>query len=67
MAPLDQVANTIALTMGVAWASGINLYATILVLGLLGATGNMPLPPDLQVLAHPAVIAAAMATLSTVL
>jgi hypothetical protein len=59
MAPLDQVANTIALTMGVAWASGINLYATILVLGLLGATGNMTLPPDLQVLAHPAVIAAA--------
>jgi hypothetical protein len=45
--------------MGVAWASGINLYATILVLGLLGATGNMTLPPDLQVLAHPAVIAAA--------
>jgi len=59
MAPLDQVASTIALTMGVAWASGINLYATILVLGLLGATGNMTLPPDLQVLAHPAVIAAA--------
>ena len=59
MAPLDQVASTIALTMGVAWASGINLYATILVLGLLGATGNMALPPDLQVLAHPAVIAAA--------
>jgi hypothetical protein len=45
--------------MGVAWASGINLYATILVLGLLGATGNMTLPPDLEVLAHPAVIAAA--------
>ena len=59
MAPLDQVASTIALTMGVAWASGINLYATILVLGLLGATGNMTLPPDLEVLAHPAVIAAA--------
>jgi hypothetical protein len=59
MAPLDQVASTIALTMGVAWASGINLYATILVLGLLGATDNMALPPDLQVLEHPAVIAAA--------
>lgn len=59
MAPVDQVVNTIALTMGVAWASGINLYATILVLGLLGATGNMTLPPDLEVLAHPAVIVAA--------
>jgi hypothetical protein len=45
--------------MGVAWASGINLYAAILVLGLLGATGNMTLPPDLEILAHPAVIAAA--------
>jgi hypothetical protein len=59
MAPFDQVVNTIALTMGVAWASGINLYATILVLGVLGATGNMTLPPGLEVLAHPAVIAAA--------
>ena len=59
MGPLDQIANTIALTMGVAWASGINLYAAILVLGLLGATGNMVLPPDLQVLANPIVIAAA--------
>jgi hypothetical protein len=45
--------------MGVAWASGINLYAAILVLGLLGATGNMVLPPDLQILANSVVIAAA--------
>ena len=27
------IAQTIALTMGVAWASGINLYAAILMLG----------------------------------
>lgn len=59
MGPLDQIANTIALTMGVAWASGINLYAAILVLGLLGTTGNMVLPSDLQILANPVVIAAA--------
>jgi hypothetical protein len=45
--------------MGAAWASGINLYAAILVLGLLGATGNMVLPPSLQVLANPIVITAA--------
>ena len=38
------VAQTIALTMGVAWASGINLYAAILMLGVMGATGNMVLP-----------------------
>ncbi len=53
------VANTIALTLGVAWASGINLYAAVLTLGLLAATGNATLPPELQILAHPAVIAAA--------
>lgn len=45
--------------MGVAWASGVNLYATLAVLGIMGATGHMALPPDLQVVASPAVIAAA--------
>jgi len=45
--------------MGIAWASGINLYATIATLGLLGATGNMDLPPDLVVLSDPLVIGAA--------
>jgi len=53
------IAETIAITMGVAWASGINLYATLATLGLLGATGNIVLPPNLEVLAHPGVIAAA--------
>ena len=58
---MDQYAHltsTIALTMGVAWASGINLYAAMCMLGLMGATGNMTLPPDLQVLANPLVIGA---------
>jgi hypothetical protein len=59
MDQLDQVIKIIALTMGAAWASGINLYAAILVLGLLGATGNIVLPPDLQILANPIVIVAA--------
>lgn len=53
------VVETIALTMGVAWASGINLYAAIATLGLLGATGNIVLPPDLEILADPLVIGAA--------
>jgi len=57
--PLDQIANTISLTMGVAWASGINLYAAILVLGLLGSTGNITLPATLQILTDPMVITAA--------
>lgn len=59
MEPLNQVANTIALTMGVAWASGINLYAAMVMLGLLGATGNMDLPSGLQILANPLIIGAA--------
>lgn len=53
------VVETIALCMGVAWASGINLYATIAMLGIMGATGNMSLPPDLLILQDPMVIAAA--------
>jgi hypothetical protein len=53
------ITQTIALTMGVAWASGINLYAAIFVLGYLGMTGNIVLPPDLQILSDPMVMVAA--------
>lgn len=53
------ITQTIALTMGVAWASGINLYAAILMLGYLGITGNIDLPPDLQILTDPMVMLAA--------
>jgi len=53
------ITQTIALTLGVAWASGINLYAAILMLGYLGTTGSLDLPPDLQVLTHPLVMLAA--------
>jgi len=49
----------IALSMGAAWASGINLYATIVMLGYMGITGNIDLPPDLQILTNPLVMAAA--------
>lgn len=49
----------IALTMGVAWASGINLYAAIFMLGFLGSTGHVVLPPDLEVLTDPLVMLAA--------
>lgn len=51
--------NTIALTMGLSWASGINLYAALLVLGLGGSTGNIDLPDNLQTLQDPLVIMAA--------
>ena len=46
----------IALMMGASWASGINLYATILVLGWLGSTGQTTLPPDLMMLTEPSVM-----------
>lgn len=59
MDDINQIVHTISLSMGAAWASGINLYATLLTLGLLGATGNMSLPPDLQILTNPLVIGAA--------
>jgi len=59
MEQLDQIANTLALSMGVAWASGINLYATLLVLGFMAHTGYIQLPPELQVVADPLVMAAA--------
>jgi len=45
--------------MGVAWASGLNLYAAILVLGLGGSVGGIDLPESLAVVKDPAVILAA--------
>lgn len=49
----------IALSMGVAWASGINLYAAIFMLGYLGSTGHIVLPEELQVVTDPMVMFAA--------
>lgn len=49
----------IALSMGVAWASGINLYAAILTLGYLGSNGNIDLPPEMIVVTDPLVMSAA--------
>ena len=49
----------IALTMGTAWASGINLYAAIFMLGLMGTTGNVALPAQLEVVQDPLVMSVA--------
>lgn len=51
--------NLLALGLGAAWASGINLYAAVLLLGGLHAFGLVTLPPDLAVLSHPAALAVA--------
>lgn len=59
MEALDQLSTTLALTMGLAWASGINLYATLFTLGYLANTGNMDLPADLQIVANPMVMGTA--------
>jgi hypothetical protein len=59
MEHVNEITRIIALSMGAAWAAGINLYAAIATLGILSVTGNMTLPPDLQVLANPLVIGAA--------
>lgn len=54
-----EVVSIIAATLGVAWASGINLYAAMVMLGWLGSTGQIDLPPGLEILEHPGVIVAA--------
>ena len=51
--------QALSLAMGTAWTSGINLYATVAALGIAGRAEMINLPPDLQVLMHPAVIAVA--------
>jgi hypothetical protein len=40
--------NIIALAMGSSWVSGINLYAAVASLGLLGRFAHVPLPNGLQ-------------------
>ena len=59
MDSLDSIISLIAITMGVGWASGINLYAAILMLGLMSNLGHIQLPAELQVVADPMVLMAA--------
>lgn len=42
----------LALAGGLAWASGIRLYATLFIAGLLGRLGYVDLPSGLAVLSH---------------
>ncbi len=53
------VIQTLALTLGAGWASGINLYATVLCLGLANSLGYAALPQELAVLSDPMVLAIA--------
>lgn len=51
--------HSIALGAGLAWASGIRLYAVLLLAGGMARLGYLDLPPALEVLAHPYVLGAA--------
>jgi hypothetical protein len=48
-----------ALGLGAAWASGINVYAVVLTLGLLDAAGIVALPTELQPLSSTLVLSIA--------
>jgi hypothetical protein len=50
--------HSIALGAGLAWASGIRLYAVLVLAGAMGRLGYLDLPPALAVLQHPLVMAA---------
>ncbi len=51
--------QTIALSAGLAWASGLRLYLVVFLAGLLSHFGVLHLPATLDVLQHPLVIAVA--------
>jgi hypothetical protein len=51
--------HSIALGAGLAWASGIRLYAVLFLAGAMAHFGYLALPPALDVLQHPLVLAAA--------
>jgi Domain of unknown function (DUF4126) len=54
-------AELFALLAAIGFAAGLNLYATVAVLGLLARFGHLPLPPGLQLLAGWPVIIASLA------
>jgi len=52
--------ETIAVSMGASWVSGINLYAAVATLGLLGRFADLNLPGDLDVVTNWWVIGVAL-------
>lgn len=57
MSPLEMI----GLVLGSSFASGLNLYATVSVLGLLHRFQVTELPPGLEILSHPLVLGIAIA------
>jgi hypothetical protein len=62
---VDDLIQTLALSLGAGWASGINVYAVVLVLGLMAATGALELPAGLAILGDPLVLLVAAAMFLT--
>lgn len=61
MGVFEGVVAQLALAMGASWCAGINLYATVAVLGLMvHFIPGFQLPPGMEVLASPWVIAPAV-------
>ncbi len=57
---IQDLLQTLALSAGVAWASGINVYAVLAALGLAGSFGYVDLPSTLEVVQDPMVIGASL-------
>jgi len=55
----DMDISTIALALGSSLSAGLNLYLTVLALGLLQRFEVLKLPPALEVLSHPWILIAA--------
>lgn len=55
----EQTVQHISTALGASWASGINLYATVLVMGLMHNSGTVVLPAGVDYVAHPMVLWAA--------
>jgi hypothetical protein len=53
-----EAVQSIALSAGMAWASGLRLYAVLFAAGVLARFGYVELPSSLHVLQHPLVLAA---------
>jgi Domain of unknown function (DUF4126) len=49
--------HLVALAAALGWASGLRLYAVLAITGLAGYAGWVHLPPGLQLLQHPAMLA----------
>jgi len=52
--------STLAVSLGASWVSGINLYATVATLGLLGRLAHLKLPGELDVVTNWWVIGVAL-------